>query len=194
MEESRPLPVPEETAPTEETRPTHLATLLTRFNKQPETGALPPEAPPPILLEQLGYEQAATAAAPEADVSVEVEEIPDPESESLAARQRLEEAYQAAEQNLPEEAKNERRAELKPEPDPVQETQRTAAAVGNVLAELHQKTAAAFAAFGRVAPSPSSLPLPAAFAALPALYQKAILLGFGGAFLAIGMMIVLTAA
>lgn len=180
--------------PTEETRPTHLATLLTRFNRQTEA-ALPPEVPPPFPLEQLLHQEAVAEAMPAVEVSIE--KVPDAEDE--AARQRLQEAFEAAEhdqdlpeQELPEEAKNERRAELMPEPDPIQEVQNRAAVVGQILSDLHQKTAAAFAAFSRIAPTmPSSLPLPAAYLALPALYKKAILGGFAGAIVSLIMIAIL---
>lgn len=145
-------------------------------------------------------EQAIMETPPVAAVEVEIEEV-DIEAERKKARKKLERVYQAAEveaivetaaeEELPEEAQRERRAEIRKEPDPTNEEQGITDALSKIIKEIHQKTLAAHAAFSLVVPKAPRLPVPAAFALLPALYQKAIMLGLAGAALTLIMLSIL---
>ena len=197
MEEPRPpheesLPSPEKmtSEPDKEVKPSRLAALLSQL------GEAPPQ-PPPIQLEQLAYEQVEavpgpsgstpeTAPEPEAPgIEVSIETIPETVAAKADARNRLEAVFEASteaepEEELPEEAQRERRVEIKKEPAT---DSALASSIGQILAELHQKTAAAHAAFSRLKKpgQGSSLAPVLAFRALPNLYKQAIIGGFASA-------------
>lgn len=173
------LPAPEMP---DETSPDRLGTILLRLRNRHEIAGDPPEVPPPIQIEQVAHERAKPVMEKPVPMPemVTIEHIPTPEAESglHEASRRLQEVYEAAEHDQPIEAENERRHEVKKEPDA--HTSALESAVSQVLTELHDKTVAAHKAFNQLAGKVSTvkLPMPKTLTSLPPLYQKAVWLGF----------------
>ena len=123
---------------------------------------------------------------PEVEVTsyleVEIERIPDRQERLQAVSERLRRTIEAAEHDLPEEARNERRHEIKDlDKAAIDEL---ANSVGQILEQIHQKTSQQHARF-QPKPRPIEPPtLPQSSPSLPP-YQQTILIGIALVWLAI---------
>jgi hypothetical protein len=189
--EEAPLPDEAEVLELPETHQNRLSTVASLLRERFENSSgNAPESPPPLTIEQLAFAQAEAAAEEDNGeaVEVDIEEVEEADSERQQARRRLEEVYDAAEKDLPIEAQNERRVEVKGDPAAdANSTFNAAATMHKILTDIKARTAAAHAAFSKFAPqAKQAIPavrLPRAFTNLPAMYRQAMGLGFGLAIL-----------
>ena len=161
--------------------------------------APPPDAPPPITLEQLVSAEATMAerrraAKERKKARKQLEKV---YKQEAAKAVKAEAAHKKAEKSEtseePIEADYEKRAEIRTEPAPTAEEQGLAQSIGQIISDLQKKTAAAHKLFGKPKPArakPWQAPVDL-FKKQPGMYQQAILAGFAGAILATGIIVTL---